>query len=143
MTYTPPPAFQPVSFTRSDYEQDYQGQKTQAIIQHPAWDFDQVMAFLASPRIQLRLVDSIEAHQRPPLAGIIRELESLVQPEKIPDSELNHARMNQVIGIAVRILMGKLGYERTDKTTSLQTLSTWFSRVPYYQRKSDGSSPGV
>jgi hypothetical protein len=132
-------SFKPVKITLADFLADFQGQKFSSIVKSPLWDFELILNFLSTPEAQRRMLDSIIHHERPPVAGIIKELERILNPIGL-DPNLDQTRAKQAIGIAVKIVMEKLGYQLSKgKTTSLDTLTKWFARVPYYVPREERS----
>ena len=60
-------------------------------------------------------------HDRPPLAGVVRELESLPAIDKFLATSLpsRTKQLRQAIGVTVRMVMERLGWKKTGKKGSL------------------------
>ena len=137
--------------TRTDFLKDRQGKTFSDVVNDPEHPFEFVLEFFSSAERQRRMEESELHHDRPPLAGVIRELES--QP--VVDEFLSgvHIRRNtrfrQAIGVLVRLIMERRGWQKTGRKGSLgvrapsavQTpahntggLAFWFIRGERYER---------
>ena len=137
--------------TRSTFLKDRQGKKFTDVLNDPKQPFDAVLEFFNDDDRQRRMEESELHHDRSPLAGVIRELES----EPAIDGFLAevHARrsmrLRQAIGVLVRMIMEQRGWRKTGRKGSLGVraatatgtpahntggLAFWFVRAERYER---------
>jgi hypothetical protein len=126
--------------------------------------FDHVLAFFCDPVRQRRMEDSEIHHDRPALAGVVRELESEPAVDRFLASRdpRRAKRLRQAIGVVVRIVMEQRGWKKTGKKGSLGVrapvakgtrtpgvyhntggLAFWFLRAERYERADGMSFPSV
>ena len=93
--------------TRSTFLEDRQGKKFADVVNDPEQPFDTVLEFFNDADRQRRMEESELHHDRSPLAGVVRELES--QPAIDGFLSGVHARrstrLRQAIGVLVRMIM--------------------------------------
>ena len=137
--------------TRNAFLEDRQGIKFADVVNDPKQPFDSVLAFFDDADRQRRMEESELHHDRAPLAGVVRELES--QPEIDRFLTGIHARrstrLRQAIGVVVRMIMERRGWQKTGKKGSLGVraskakgtpahntggLAFWFVRAERYER---------
>jgi hypothetical protein len=137
--------------TRSTFLEDRQGIKFADVVNDPEQPFDSVLAFFNDADRQQRMEEAELHHDRAPLAGVVRELES--QPDIDRFLAGVHARrstrLRQAIGVLVRIIMERRGWQKTGKKGSLGVrageakgtpvhnvggLAFWFVRAERYER---------
>lgn len=137
--------------TRSTFLEDRQGMKFADVLNDPEQPFDTVLEFLNDNDRQRRMEESELHHDRSPLAGVVRELES--QPAIDGFLSKVHARrsmrLRQAIGVLVRMIMEQRGWRKTGRKGSLGVraaeaartpshntggLSFWFVRAERYER---------
>ncbi len=137
--------------TRSSFLEDHQGMKFADVLNDPKQPFDTVLEFFDDDDRQRRMEESELHHDRSPLAGVVRELES--QPAIDGFLSKVHTRrsmrLRQAIGVLVRIIMEQRGWRKTGRKGSLgvrasqdtQTpahntggLAFWFVRAERYER---------
>ena len=137
--------------TKPAFLEDRQGVKFADVVQDPEQPFEAVLAFFNDADRQRRMEESELHHDRAPLAGVVRELEA--QPDINRFLSGIHARrstrLRQAIGVLVRMIMERRGWQKTGKKGSLgvraeQTRGTpahntgglafWFVRAERYQR---------
>ncbi len=145
-----------VLLSRDKFLQDRQGRTFVDVLRDAEQPFEQVLAFFNDPDRQRRLDESELHHNRPPLAGVVRELES--QPDigefLATMSPPRTKRLRQAVGVVVRMIMEERGWRGTGKKGSLgvriaKNLSTiekgtpntgglafWFLRAERYELKS-------
>lgn len=135
--------------TRDDFVADRQGRTFTDVIDDPAQPLDEVIAFFSDKDRQRRMEESEIHHDRAPLAGVVRELES--QPAIHRYLSEIHARrsqrLRQAIGVVVRMVMERRGWQKTGKKGSLGVraaksrsapthntggLALWFVRAERY-----------
>lgn len=110
-----------VIITRELFLNDPQGRTFADVVNGDHQPFDEVLAFFSDPHRQRRMEESEIHHDRPPLAGVVRELET--QPRIDQFLGGRHAnrsrRLRQAIGVVVRIVMEQRGWKKTGKKGSL------------------------
>ena len=110
-----------VVLTRDDFLQDRQGRTFSDVVNDPELPFEQILDFFSHEARQRRMVESEIHHDRPPLAGVVRELESLPAVDRFLAGK--HARrskrLRQAIGVVVRMVMEQLGWKKTGKKGSM------------------------
>lgn len=142
-----------VSVSRADFLNDAQGKTFADVVNDPEQPFDTVLEFFDDADRQRRMEESELHHDRSPLAGVVRELESTPAIDRFLTGV--HARrttrLRQAIGVLVRIIMEGRGWQKTGRKGSLgvraaksaQTaahntggLAFWFVRTERYERSS-------
>jgi hypothetical protein len=125
-----------VKITRDNFLEDRQGRTFTDVLNDPEQPFDAVLDFFNDEGRQRRMVESEIHHDRAPLAGVVRELES--QPAIDDFLASKHPgrtkRLRQAVGVVVRMIMQRLGWKKTGKKGSLGV------RVPERPRK---AAPGA
>ena len=137
--------------TRTEFLKDRQGKTFIDVLNDPEQPFDAVLSFFNDANRQRRMEESELHHDRPPLAGVVRELES--QP--VIDRFLagvharRNARFRQAVGVLVRLIMERRGWRKTGRKGSLGVrasratgtpahntggLAFWFIRAERYER---------
>jgi len=138
------------TITREDFLKDRQGRTFADVVNDPEQPFDEVLSFFSDAARQQRMEDAEIHHDRAPLAGVVRELES--QPTINAYLGGVHARetqrLRQAIGVLVRMIMKRRGWKKTGRKGSLGVraestpklpahntggLSLWFVRAERYQ----------
>jgi hypothetical protein len=148
-----------VTLKRDDLLQDRQGRTFADVVNDPEQPFDAVIAFFNDENRQRRMEESEIHHDRAPLAGVVRELESLPAVDGFLSSQhpRRTKRLRQAVGVVCRMIMERLGWKKTGKKGSLgvrakvapQTetpgayhntggLAFWFLRAERYEPK-DGT----
>ncbi|MEQ9409076.1 MAG: hypothetical protein RIK87_15175 [Fuerstiella sp.] len=142
-----------IAISRDTFLQDSQGRTFADVINDPEQPFDAVLEFFGDPGRQRRMEESELHHDRPPLAGVVRELEA--QPDINRFLNEVHAdrskRLRQAIGVVVRIIMEGRGWKKTGRKGSLGVravktdvpsprhntggLAFWFIRGERYELK--------
>ena len=139
-----------VIITREDFLEDRQGRTFGDVLKDPEQPFEEVLAFFSDESRQRRMEESELHHDRAPLAGIVRELESVPTIDQFLSGI--HAqrtqRFRQAIGVLVRIVMQRRGWKKTGKKGSLGVrasasksspshntggLAFWFVRAERYK----------
>jgi hypothetical protein len=137
--------------TKGEFLDDRQGRTFPDVVHAPHQIFDAVLEFFNDEDRQRRMEESEIHHDRPPLAGVVRELE--VQPAI--DEFLagihprSSKRLRQAVGVLVRMIMERRGWRKTGRKGSLGVraggiggkprhntggLAFWFIRAERYQR---------
>ena len=144
-----------VLISRQHFLDDRQGRTFADVVNDPGQPFEQVLAFFNDADRQRRMEESEIHHNRPPLAGVVREFEAS------PDVDLFLAsqhprrtkRLRQAVGVVVRMIMELRGWRKTGKKGSLGVraarasrsatpgayhntggLAFWFLRAERYER---------
>ena len=140
-----------VRVTRKDFLEDRQGKTFADVVNDPEQPFDVVLEFFDDSYRQLRMEDSELHHDRSPLAGVVRELESdpAIDGFLADVHARRSTRLRQAIGVLVRIIMERRGWRKTGRKGSLGVraagvertpahntggLAFWFIRAERYQR---------
>jgi hypothetical protein len=143
-----------VLISRKQFLQDRQGRTFADVLNDPEQPFDQVLAFFSDQDRQRRMEESELHHNRPPLAGVVRELESQPGIDQFLASNdpRRTKRLRQAVGVVVRMVMELRGWRGTGKKGSLGVrvagdppsteagvhntggLAFWFLRAERYQR---------
>jgi len=110
-----------VTITRQEFLQDRQGRTFADVLNDVEQPFDQVLCFFNDEQRQRRMEESELHHDRPPLAGVVRELEA--QPDVDRFLALKHPRrtkrLRQAVGVLVRMIMERRGWKKTGRKGSL------------------------
>ena len=129
----------------NDFSNDKTGSRFKGVINDA---FKEAVTFLNNAKVMQRLLDAEIHHDRPPLAGVIRELENLPKFraffEKTQNSQTK-ARFKQGIGVLIRMHMESVGWEKSGRQGSLGRnggLSLFFTRAERYQPKPKTSQTG-
>ena len=146
--------------TREEFLKDRQGRTFADVLNDPKQPFDEALEFFNSPDRQRRMEESEIHHDRAPLAGVVRELESLPGVNRFlgTDQAQQNQRLRQAIGVLVRIIMERRGWKKTGKKGSLGVrgnripgtpnhntggLAFWFLRAERYVQEQGQSFPSV
>ena len=138
--------------TRKQFLADAQGRTFVDVVDDPKQPFDVVLKFFSFADRQRRMEESEIHHDRPPLAGVVRELEAEPAINQFL-SEIHTTqskRLRQAIGVIVRIIMERRGWKKTGRKGSLGVrapkkavrsprhnsggLAFWFVRGERYER---------
>jgi hypothetical protein len=137
--------------TKQSFLDDRQGLKFADVVNDPEQPFDCVLAFFNDAHRQRRMEESELHHDRAPLAGVVRELESSPDIDRFFTSvdTRRSTRLRQAIGVLVRMIMERRGWQKTGKKGSLGVraaeskgtpahntggLAFWFVRAERYER---------
>lgn len=136
--------------SRDDFLNDGQGKTFSDVVNDPKQPFGAVLAFFSDANRQRRMEEAELHHDRAPLAGVVRELESDPQINRFlgrAETRRNN-RFRQAVGVLVRIVMEKRGWQKTGRKGSLGVraartsksvahnsggLSLWFIRAERYE----------
>jgi hypothetical protein len=153
-----------VTITRRDLVQDRQGRTFADVLDDPEQPLDAVLEFFNDEARQRRMEESEIHHDRPPLAGVVRELEAQPSIDEFLSSQhpRRTKRLRQAAGVVVRMIMERLGWEKTGKKGSLGVrakiahgraapgayhntggLAFWFLRAERYRHPNRESYPSV
>ena len=121
-----------IRVTRQMFLEDAQGKTFAEVVNDPKQPFEFVLEFFDSADRQRRMEESELHHDRAPLAGVVRELES----EPVIDRFLRVAevrrntRFRQAIGVLVRIIMERKGWVKTGRKGSLGVRAAGVKQTP-------------
>jgi hypothetical protein len=137
--------------SREEFLADRQGKTFADVVNDSEQPFDIVLEFFSDAGRQQRMEEAELHHDRAPLAGVVRELESqpaidqLLSGAHVP----RNTRFRQAIGVLVRLIMERRGWKKTGRKGSLGVraagaprtpahntggLAFWFSRAERYER---------
>lgn len=137
--------------TRGDFLEDPHGKTLADVANDPPQAFDELLGFFNDADRQRRMEEAELHHDRSPLAGVVRELESLPGVDQLlgsVDSRRN-ARYRQTVRVLVRMIMERRGWRKTGRAGSLGVraagtpmtashnsngLALWFVRTERYER---------
>ena len=110
-----------VTMTRDKFLADTQGRTFADVLNDPEQPFDAALEFFSDAGRQRRMEDSEIHHDRPALAGVVREFE--LHPDINRFLAEVHAqkskRFRQAIGVVVRMIMEVRGWQKTGRKGSL------------------------
>ena len=153
-----------VEVTRDDFLQDRVGRTFADVVNDPEQPFDTVLKFFNNEDRQRRMEESEIHHDRAPLAGAVRELESQPSIDGFLSSQhpRRTKRLRQAIGVVVRMIMERRGWKKTGKKGSLGIraktcpqdhtpgayhntggLAFWFLRAERYEQADGTLFPSV
>jgi hypothetical protein len=145
-----------IRITRKDFLEDRQGRTFADVLNDDGQPFNEVLAFFNDKDHQRRMEESEIHHDRPALAGVVRELESLAPVDQFLGTQhpRRTKRLRQVVGVIVRLIMEGRGWQKTGRKGSLGVRATisgstsrpgtyhntgglafWFLRAERYERK--------
>lgn len=118
--------------TRDDFLDDTQGRTFADVVNDPEQPFDKVLEFFNDADRQRRMEESEVHHDRSPLAGVVRELESQADINQfLAGAHIRrNTRFRQAIGVLVRILMERRGWKKTGRKGSLGVRAVGATRAP-------------
>lgn len=121
-----------VTVTRERFLQHRQGRTFADVLNDPEQPLDEVLAFFSDVGRQRRMEDAEIHHDRPPLAGVVRELESLPGVDRFLSTvhPRRSKRLRQAIGVVVRIIMEGRGWRKTGRKGSLGVRAAAAPRQP-------------
>lgn len=149
-----------MTITVQDFEADKQGRRFSDVLNDQRINFQVVLDYFNRPDVIRRMEESELHHDRPPLAGVIKEFERLPLIHNFFSSEDGHTttRFRQAVGVVVRMQMESHGWKTAGRKGSLGTrakvkpgtttagayknvrgLASWFTRCERYE-KSSGTS---
>jgi len=136
------------------FAQDNQGRRFADVMTDTRISFSSILAFFDDANRQRRMVESEQDHDRPAMAGVVRELEA--RPD-VHQFFLNNdgpitTRFRQAVGVVVKIIMADHGWRTTGRKGSLGVrsnvtprttrtgayhntggLALWFTRAERYE----------
>ena len=139
-----------VTLSREMFLEDHQGRRFADVVNDPDQAFDALLEFFNDCNRQRRMEESEIHHDRPPLAGVVRELESHPAIDRaLADIKTQRSkRLRQAVGVMVRMIMLARGWQKTGRKGSLGVRATvkgktlnhntgglafWFIRAERYE----------
>lgn len=116
-------------FTRDPHAAKYRDQ----LEAHPL-AFERLCALLNDPANEQRLVDA-EMYGKPALAGVVRFIEDDPDIATLVESD----RFRQTVGVAVKLKMAKLGWDKTGKKGTV-TGARHFAKAERYTKQTEVES---
>ena len=118
--------------TRNEFLKDPQGKTFADVVNDQDQPFDIVLEFFDDSGRQRRMEESEWHHDRAPLAGVVRELEALPDVDRFLSGvhARRSARFRQAIGVLVRIIMERRGWQKTGKKGSLGVRAAKAAQTP-------------
>ncbi len=147
-----------VRLTRKRFLEDRQGKTFADVLVDPEQPFDDVLAFFSVAGRQRRMEELETHHDRPALAGVVREFEAhpSIREFFYQAHPRRAKRLRQAVGVVVRITMEQRGWKKTGKKGSLGVrkritkqlegsgtyhntggLALWFLRAERYRPEGD------
>lgn len=141
-----------VTITREMFLEDNQGRTFSDVVNDPEQSFTAVLEFFNDNNRQRRMKESEIHHDRPPMAGVVREFESHPAINRsLADIHTQRSmRLRQAVGVMVRMIMEASGWQKTGRKGSLGVrrasgkrstpnhntggLALWFIRAERYKR---------
>jgi hypothetical protein len=148
------------NISRSEFLEDRQGRTFADVVNDTDMPFDEVLEFFNDADRQRRMEESEMHHDRAPMAGVVRELESLPSINQVLGSAeaRRSQRLRQSIGVLIRMIMERRGWRKTGKKGSLGVrsgkspgtpnhnvggLAFWFIRAERYENAEQNLFPTV
>jgi len=139
-----------VRVTREKFLEDRQGKTFRDVVEGTKQPFDIVLDFFQDAGRQRRMEEAELHHGRAPLAGVVRELESVPEIDRFLGRAhiRRNTRFRQAVGVLVRMIMESRGWKKTGRKGSLGTrakgahgkpahntggLAFWFVRAERYE----------
>lgn len=110
-----------VRVSRERFLRDRQGRTFSDVLDAPDQPFEVVLDFFSDAGRQRRMEEAEIHHDRPALAGVVREFESLPAISTFFSSghPRSAKRLRQAVGVVVRIIMEQRGWKKTGTKGSL------------------------
>ncbi len=130
--------------------EDHQGRRFADVVNDSDQPFDALLEFFNDRNRQRRMEEAEIHHDRPPLSGVVRELESHPAIDRaLADIKTQRSkRLRQAVGVVVRMIMQARGWQKTGRKGSLGVraakegkplnhntggLAFWFIRAERYE----------
>jgi hypothetical protein len=91
---------------------------------------DALLRIANDPDARRRMMDAEEHHQRPALAGIVRDVEK--DPRITP--LLSKLRFRQLCGVVVKMMMNQMGWTTAGAKGSLAAISSHFRLAEHFKK---------
>ena len=121
-----------VNVTRDEFLENPLGRTFADVVNDKEQTFDTVLDFFNDENRQRRMEESELHHDRSPLAGVVRELESLPAIDQFLSAvhAQRSTRLRQAIGVIVRMIMERRGWQKTGKKGSLGVRAARADEMP-------------
>ena len=121
-----------IRISQEEFLKDLQGRTFADVVNDPEQPFKRVLQFFNQADNQRRMEESELHHDRSPLAGVVRELESLPEIDRfLAAAEIKrNNRFRQMIGVLVRMIMERRGWQKTGRKGSLGVRASGTARTP-------------
>lgn len=121
-----------VTITRESFIANHQGRTFSDVVNNPEQPFDEILEFFNDADRQRRMEESEIHHDRPALAGVIREFESRPTIDRALSEIHNQKskRLRQAVGIVVRMIMQARGWRKAGRKGSLGVRTTKHTSAP-------------
>jgi hypothetical protein len=115
-----------INITAEEFLADRQGRTFADVANGSEQPFAEALKFFNDVDRQRRMEESELHHDRAPLAGVVRELESLPAINRFLGRihPRRSQRFRQAVGVLIRIIMEKRGWKKTGKKGSLGVRNT-------------------
>lgn len=119
------------AISSKDFLADRQGRTFADVVTESTQPFERVLAFFSDPDRQRRMEESETHHDRPPLAGVVRELEadSIIGTFLSSEAAERTKRLRQAVGVVVRMIMERRGWRKSGRKGSLGVRDASASKV--------------
>lgn len=122
--------------TVEDFNNDPQGNRCKDVMNCQDYDFPAMLGFMNDEARQQRMFVAQEHFDAPALGGIVKELEASPVFGYLHTADKHKTvRLRQAIGVAVKVLMQKMGWKKTGTKGSLAHLSKCFRLSEIYSPK--------
>ncbi len=123
-----------VNLTREEFLQDRQGRTFTDLVSNAPKVLDDLIDFFNDENRQRRMQESEIHHDRAPLAGVVRELESQPSIDRLLSSKnpRRSQRLRQAVGVIVRMIMEKSGWKKTGRKGSLGVRTSAPQKPPFH-----------
>jgi len=122
------------TITREGFLLDTQGAAFRDVANDPAQPFELLLDFFNDPDRQRRMAESEIHHDRAPLAGVVREMESeghLAINRYFEGIHPRHTkRLRRAVDVLVRMVMERLGWQKTGSKSFLGVRAEWIFGSP-------------
>ena len=110
-----------VTITRDNFIKDRQGRTFADVWEDAQQPFNELLDFFSDENRQRRMEEAETHHDRPALAGVVRELESQPAIDAfLATAQPRYAkRFRQAVGVLVRMIMEARGWRKTGRKGSL------------------------
>jgi hypothetical protein len=149
-----------ISISRDEFLADKQGRTFADVMTQSERPFMAALLFLNDGDRQRRMEESEIHHDRAPLAGVVRELESVPAINRflVRIHPRRSQRFRQAVGVLIRMIMERRGWQKTGRKGSLGVrnktaagrprhntggLAFWFLRAERYTNKHQKSFASV
>ncbi len=122
--------------SKAEFLKDPQGKTFNDVVEDPAQPFEAVLEFFEDAQRQRRMEESEIHHDRPPMAGIVRELESLPEVDKFLSGvhRRRSMRLRQAKVLLGRMIMERRGWKKTGRKGSLGVRVARVEKTPAHNK---------